>query len=255
MAAYISPLSNLVNTALKKAANSLARDFWEIEKLQTSIKDYKDFVIKSYERISANLEKELAKVKPDYAFYDSKKPVPGGRYFMLCPLDGLINFSKGIPHFAVSVAVLENGLAIYGAVYNPITDELFFAEKGKGAYKEGARSNERLRVSGRKNLSESVVGAVVSYHKEIKEYKKIHDLVLEKTGDIRVQGSFCLDLAYVAAGKLDACVGLNHSQNIIAAGSLLVKEAGGYIFNKEVTNSIDSVAVNSVLSKLVADWI
>ena len=142
---YTSPLASLVAAAVKKAANSLIRDFNEIEKLQNSLKSHREFVANSYQKIERELKKELQKVRPEL---DS---------FLISPLDGIMNFAHGLAHFTLSVAVCNDGKPVVGVVYSPILDELFFAEKGKGAFKEGARNVERLRVSARKELKEALV--------------------------------------------------------------------------------------------------
>ena len=263
---YISPLSNLVNTAIKKAANSLNRDFYEIEKLQSSIKDYKEFVVNAYGKVERNLKKELSAVKPDFPFFEEGKPAPQGVHFIVSPLDGLTNFSHGIAHFAVSVAVSDGENIIIGAVYNPATDELFFAEKGKGAYKEGTRSNERLRVSARKDLKGALISSLVNYKKDVSEYSKIHDAIIKSTDNVRVLGAVSLDLAYVASGKLDAAISCNNNFKEIAAGILIAKEAGGHVYGinqknvrtedlNDAINGGNLVAVNSNLNKLVYNLI
>lgn len=244
--AFISPLTNHLNSAVKKASNSLSRDFSEIEKLQSSVKDYSNFIKNGYGKVERELRKELSRIRPDFVYYEDKKPIPSGPHFVISPLDGLLNFSRGVAYFAISVAVCDGDNIIAGTIYNPITDELFFAEKGKGAYKEGARNSERLRVSGRKDIN----GALIASKSN----------VLLPVEDVRVFGAVSLDLAYVAAGKFDAVVSPDNRFEDIIAGVLIVKEAGGYVYDinqkdinsgdlKEVLSSGNIMAVNASMNK------
>ena len=232
MVAYLSPNMTLLINAIKKASSSMDRDFNEIEQLQSSIKGYKEFVMGSYTKVSKSLQVELSKIHPDYPLVSevSKLPAQGGCY-LVNPLDGLMNFAHGIPNFAISVATYEGGKITSAVIYNPALDNLYFAEKGKGAFKEGYRNHERLRVSARKDLSEALIGTLVSYHKDCAEYDNIQKRIISATDNVRVSGSCALDLAFVASGKLDAHVSLNNKLADYAAGLLLVKEAGGYVFD------------------------
>ena len=259
-----SPLSGLVNDAVKKAANSLARDFNELEKLQSSIKDFKGFVAAGYGKVERELKKELGKIRPDWAFKQLGKPAPKGAYFVISPIDGIDNFARAIPYFAISVTVCNNGDLICGCIYNPITDELFFAEKGKGAFKEGLRSSERLRVSGNKDIRNALIASNVTFKKTISEYTDLHNKIISATSNVRVFGSVSLDLANLAAGKLDAVLSLNNQADDIMAGLLIVKEAGGYVYDISqkdlnlddinlVLESGDLFAVNANLNKKVYD--
>ena len=151
---YLSPSLTLLINAVKKASGSLNRDFSEIEQLQSSVKGYKEFVVASYTKVSKALQVELGKIHPDYALVSEAEKLGAHNCYIVSPIDGLSNFAHGIPHFAVSVAVYENNTVTASVVYNPATDCLYFAEKGKGAYKEGFRNHERLRVSSRRDLKE-----------------------------------------------------------------------------------------------------
>ncbi|MDR1025928.1 MAG: hypothetical protein LBL47_00880 [Lactobacillus sp.] len=264
MFSSVSPLSNLLLDAVKKASNSLNRDFNEIEKLQSSVKDYKNFIASAYGKIERELKKELSKVRPDFAYKEAGKPAPKGPYFVISPIDGIDNFARGIAHFAVSVAACNNGDPITGIVYNPISDEMFFAEKGKGAYREGVRNAERLRVSANKELKNAVISTNVSFKKNISEYNNLHDKIISATPYLRCFGAISLDLALVASGKLDASVSLNNREEDVTAGILIVKEAGGYVYelnqkdlNEDGYNLIlksgDLIAVNANLNKRVYD--
>lgn len=221
--AYISPSLTLMTGAAKKAAVALARDFNELEHLQTSVHNDGKFALHSYEKAKKILQEELLKLKPNYAFVAEKTDsLPAsGNYFAVNTIDGLSNFAHGNTRFAMSIAMVENNVISAAVVYNPITDEMFFAEKGAGAFKEGFRNHERLRVAKSKNIEYALFGCSAD------------SLLLQKTlqtsANLNVSGSTALDLAYLAAGKLDVVAATNMSLQSLAAGILLVKEAGGYI--------------------------
>ena len=232
MVAYLSPQMSLLINAVKKASASMDRDFNEIEQLQSSIKGYKEFVMGTYSKVTKILQAELGKIHPDYPIVSEVAKLPTkGNCWLVNPMDGLVNFAHGIPQFAISVAVYGDGKIIQAVIYNPALDNLYFAEKGKGAFKEGYRNHERLRVSARKDLSEALIGTLVSYDKNKSEYDEIQKKIIAATDNVRVSGSCALDLAFVASGKLDAHVSLNNSLADYAAGLLLVKEAGGYVYD------------------------
>ena len=214
---YISPSLNFLITTVKKVGTSLTRDFNEIEQLQSSVKGHREFTQAAFERTAKGLRAELQKGKPTYAVVT----------------DGLLNFIHGIPYFAISVAVVENGVVTSGVIYNPATSDLYFAEKGQGAFKEGFRSHERLRVSSRKDLPEAVIG-LTSVADGIPAFE-----------NVRLHGALSLDLAYVASGRLDAVVSRNNSAASVAAGMLLVKEGGGYVYeiNQKDIRSDDLASV------------
>jgi len=265
MVAYLSPNMTLLINAVKKASAAMDRDFNEIEQLQSSIKGYKEFVVGTYGKVTKILQTELGKIHPDYPIVAESSKLPSkGSCWLVNPLDGLLNFAHGIPRFAVSVAAYENGKIMSAVVYNPALDNLYFAEKGKGAFKEGYRNHERLRVSARKDLKEALIGTLVSYDKSVEEYDNIQKKIVATTDNIRISGSCALDLADVAAGKLDAHVSLKNNLADFAAGLLLVKEAGGYIYELNqkdirsedldlVVHSGNLVVTNAELGKKVCE--
>lgn len=227
---YISPLLTAFVGAVKKSASSLDRDFNELEKLQNSVRGNKNFVLNSFTRLTQNLRIELGKIRPDLPVFTPNDKVSGKSYFAVSPIEGVINFAHGNPDFAVSAALIENGVIMCAVVYNPVRDETFFAEKGKGAYKEGYRSHERLRVSSCKELNGALISSASSFDPEsFSEVAKLHQSILSKTGNLRISGSIALDLAYLAGGKYDGSLSLNNHVSSIAGGILLVKEAGGSI--------------------------
>ena len=221
---YLSPLLTAIVGAVKKSASSLDRDFSELEQLQNSVRGNKNFVFNSYNRIEQNLKTELGRIRPDVPVITPNDRVAGTAYFAISPIEGLINFAHGNPEFAVSVALIENNVPVCGVVYN-----LYFAEKGKGAFKEGYRSHERLRVSSVKELDGALISSTAGYKENSDEAARLHALILQKTGNLRLSGCIALDLAYLAGGKYDASLSLNNHVCSMAAGLLLVKEAGGAV--------------------------
>ena len=220
--AYISTALTAIANAVKKASVALSRDFNELEHLQSGHNDGR-FAQRSYEKVEKTLQEELAKLKPTYAFVSKKDDVipADGNYFLVTPIDGFANFAHGNGSFAVSVAMVENNVVIDAVVYNPVYDELFFAEKGCGAFKEGFRSHERLRVAGTKMTEQALIGCGTS--------AELFRKSLSLSKNVLVKGTSSLDLAYLAAGKLDIVVSADNLPQTIAAGMLLVKESGGYI--------------------------
>lgn len=265
MAVYLSPRISLLINAVKKAASIMDRDFNEIEQLQSSVKGYKEFVMGTYGKVTKSLQIELNKIHPDYPIVSEASKLPSsGNCWLVNPLDGLVNFAHGIPHFAVSVAAYEGGVITEAVVYNPALDNLYFAEKGKGAFKEGYRNHERLRVSSRKDLSEALIGTLVNYDKKVSEYDELQKKIVAGCDNARISGSCALDLAYVASGKLDAHVSLKNALSDYAAGLLLVKEAGGYFYDmnqkdirSEDLNAVihggDIVVTNAELGKKICE--
>ena len=245
---YITPLLTGLVEAVKKSASSLDRDFAELEQLQNSVRGNQNFVFNSYSRIVKNLKVELAKIRPDMPIFTPNDKVVGSSYFAVSPIEGLINFAHGNPDFAVSVALVEDNVPVCAVVYNPARDETFFAEKGKGAFKEGYRNHERLRVSSAKDLDKALITGTVADKDNLADNIKLHSAIMTKTGNLRISGCIALDLAYLAGGKFDASVSLNNHLCCIMGGILLVKEAGGSIRAvKQKDNRIEDL--NEVFKK------
>ena len=223
--------------AAEKASKSLIRDFGEVEKLQVSKKGPYDFVTKTDKNVEKILIEELSKSKKNYSFLTEEtgkiKNKDNNNLWVIDPIDGTTNFLHGIPHFAICIAHISNNDILSGLIFDPIKDEMFFAEKDKGAY----LNNQRLRVSKKSSLDECLFS---SNHEGV----KFSDL------NMRYSGCAALDLAYVAAGRLD---GFFHNKiNLwdVAAGVLLVLEAGGNVneINKFGINNIDIKASNSSIN-------
>ena len=254
-----SPILNVMMAAARKAGRGMVRDFGEVEKLQVSMKGTSDFVSSADLKAEKTLRQELSKARPGFAFLLEEGGEVAGddksHRWIIDPIDGTTNFIHGIPHFAVSIGLERDGEMIAGVVYEPISDSLFHAEKGSGAF-----LNEwRLRVSARRELGEAVLACGIPHRGRPGHATFIKELgaAMEQTAGIRRFGSAALDLAYVAAGRCEGFWESGLKPWDIAAGIVLVKEAGGYISDFTGRNSMlasgDVVAANEKLhSKLLA---
>src|SRR5580704_3436842 len=216
--------------AALKAARGLIRDFGEVEQLQVSVKGPADFVSTADLKADRTLKTELSKARPGYGllFEESGAAEGDGRHrWIVDPLDGTMNFLHGIPHFCISIGLERDGEIVAGVVYEPTRDELYWAEKGAGAF----LNDRRLRVSARRQVGEAVIGTGMprrdSSHRPV--YLTSLGAVIDATSGVRRFGAAALDLAYVAAGRLDGFWEFGLSPWDIAAGMLLVREAGGYV--------------------------
>jgi myo-inositol-1(or 4)-monophosphatase len=226
-----SALVNVMVHAARKAARSLKRDFGEVERLQVSLKGPGNFVSAADHRAEEILHEELARARPGYGFLGEE----GGRRdgsdkthtWVVDPLDGTTNFLHGIPQFAISIALERDATIVAGLVYNPITEDLHIAERGKGAF----LNDRRLRVAARRQLSDAVVGCGLPHHGrgDLGTFRKEIASVQETVAGLRRFGAAALDLAWVAAGRLDVYWERNLSPWDMAAGLLLVREAGGFV--------------------------
>jgi len=267
--AVISGLIRVMEKAARKAGQRLRRDFGEIEHLQVSRKGPADFVSKADQAAERTLWEELRTARPDWGFVLEEAGViegdPAKPRWIIDPLDGTSNFLHGIPHFAISMAVQEPradgkgwGDVIAGLVYQPITDESFWAEKTRGAWLH----DRRLRVSSRRNLDESLIATGVPFagHGDTAEWVRIYGAIGPQVAGIRRFGSAALDLAWVAAGRYDGFWESDLQIWDSAAGCLLVREAGGFVTNyKGQSEAIcaeqvlaGNDAIHSRLHKLVA---
>lgn len=230
-----SPLLNVMVNAVQKAGRALVRDFGEIEHLQVSRKSLGDFVSTADRRAEKILIEELHRARPEFSFLvEESGSIPGKdleTLWIIDPLDGTTNFLHGIPHFAISVGVQKQGELIAGVIYNPITDEMYWAEKGSGAF----LNQRRLRVSGRRLLEEALIAAGTPYgkHGDTDHYIRCYQKLVPTVSGLRRSGSAALDLAYVAAGRFDGFIVTNLAAWDIAAGALIIREAGGSVCNFE----------------------
>lgn len=222
---------NVMCRAAEKAGRALVRDFNELEHLQVSRKSLGDFVSTADHRSEKILVTELQKARPDFGFLlEESGEIPAkdsDSRWIIDPLDGTTNFLHGIPHFAVSIGLQKGKEVIAGVIYNPITDELYWAEKGVGVY----LNQRRLRVSGRKRLDESLIGIGSPYgtHGDPAHFARSTQKLLPFVAGVRRMGAASLDLAFVASGRYDAYFETHLQPWDIAAGILMVKEAGGYV--------------------------
>ena len=238
----ISSNLNIMIKAAEKASKSVIRDFGEVEKLQVSKKGPYDFVTKTDKHVEKILIEELSKTKKNYSFLSEEvgsiKNKDQENIWILDPIDGTTNFLHGIPHFAICIALQSKDEIISGLIFDPIKDEMFFAEKNKGAY----LNNQRLRVSKKNSIEDCLFS---SNHEGV----KFSDL------NMRYTGCAALDLAYVASGRLDGFFHNNINLWDVAAGTLLVKEAGGIVndLNQFEFNNINIRASNTSINAQMLD--
>lgn len=226
-----TPLMNIMTGAVRKAARAILRDFGELENLQVMRKGLADFVTKADLKAEKVLREELVRTRPHYGFVMEEGGVIEGpdkshRWF-IDPLDGTINFMHGVPHFAVSVGLEREGHLVAGVVYNPVTDDMFTAEKGQGAW----HNERRLRVSGRRDLADALVATGIPHRGRPGHEGFLGEVnaVMREVSGVRRFGSAALDLAWVAAGRYDAFWERSLSSWDVAAGIVLVREAGGIV--------------------------
>ena len=222
---------NVMVKACRKASKILIRDFGEIENLQVSLKGPGDFVTASDKKVEKILIEELQKARPNYSILSEEVgKIDNDESFkwIIDPIDGTANFLHGIPHFAISIGLEHEQEIVCGIIYDPIKDEMFVAEKGKGAY----LNNQRMRVSSRSKLEDCIIFTggpkreAENKDLALKEYNNFSSKVLIP---IRKLGSASLDMAYVAAGRCDGFWQRNLNYWDIAAGIILVKESGGFV--------------------------
>lgn len=227
----LSSLMQIMQRAAHKAGRALNRDFGEVEHLQISRKGPADFVTAADRRAEDIIYEELNDKRPGYGFLMEERGEVTGtdktHRWIVDPLDGTLNFMHGQPHFAVSIALERMGEIVAGVVYNPAHDEMFHAEKGYGAWV----NDRRLRVAARRDLENSVIATGTPFYGKpghARFLKELHQ-VMGATAGIRRYGAASLDLAWVAAGRFDAFWERDLKAWDIAAGLLLVREAGGFI--------------------------
>ena len=242
-----SPLMTVMTDAVMKASRSLKRDFGEVENLQVSRKGPGDFVSAADRKAEKILRESLEKARPGYGFVLEEGGVIEGtdtsNRWHIDPLDGTTNFLHGLPQFAISVGLERDGQIVAGVIYDPAKDEMFIAEKGKGAY----LNNRRIRVAARNDLADAVVACGLPHIG-----KGDHGLFLRETaavmgyvGGMRRWGAAALDLAYVACGRFDAYWERGLNSWDVAAGILMVREAGGFI--SDADGGSDPLAKGSVV--------
>ena len=251
-----SALMNVMISAARKAGKSLTRDFGEVEHLQVSIKGPANFVSQADHKAEEIIYNELKKARPEYGFLmEERGAVPGPdktHRWIVDPLDGTTNFLHSIPLFCTSIGLEREGALVAGVIYNPIADELFTAEKGKGAFLNDRR---RLRVAARKTLDDCVVATGIPHRGRTghKTFLKEIETVMLNVAGVRRTGSAALDIAWTAAGRFDAYWEHHIKPWDMAAGIVMVKEAGGTVTDLDGGNAmIESggvIASNGTLHK------
>lgn len=255
-----SPLITVMIKAARAAGRGLTRDFGEVENLQVSKKGPGDFVTAADHRAEEVIYNELSRARPGYGFIMEERGIIEGtdktNRFIIDPLDGTLNFMHGVPHFAISIGLEREGQLHAGVVYNPISGDIYWAEKGQGAWLE----NWRLRVASRIKLSQSLLATGVPFIGQAEErhrlfWAELAHMTQDVTG-IRRFGAASLDLAFVAAGKFDGFWERELKPWDIAAGIVLVREAGGVVEELDGGNVLETgniIAANqSLLPKIQA---
>ena len=248
-----SPVLNVMANAALKAARGLRRDFGEVEQLQVSVKGPGDFVSTADLRAERTIKNELTRARPGYALLFEEGGAAEGsdphHRWIVDPLDGTTNFLHGIPHFCISIALERDGEIVAGLIYEPTRDEMFWAEKGVGAY----LNDRRLRVSGRRQLGDALIATGIPFRDRARQPEFLATLaaVMPATHGVRRFGAAALDFAYVAAGRFDGFWEFGLAPWDIAAGLLLVREAGGYVTDlaggQSMMTSGDVLAANDHL--------
>jgi myo-inositol-1(or 4)-monophosphatase len=250
-----SALLNVMIKAARKAGRTLKRDFGEIENLQVSLKGPANFVTAADRKAEETLRDELLTARPGYGFLGEE----GGRVegtdkthtWVVDPLDGTSNFVHGIPHFAISIALEREGTVVAGVIYNPANDDLFTAERGKGSF----LNDKRLRVAARRRLADSVIACGLPHlgRGDLALGAREIAAVQPQVAGLRRFGAAALDLAWVAAGRYDGYWERNLSPWDMAAGIVLVREAGGFVSDAtggdKIFETRDIVAGNDYIHK------
>lgn len=246
---------NVMLKAARKTGRSLVKDFREVENLQVSTKGPGDFVSKADFAAEAILKEELLGARPTYGWVaEESNEIEGQdptRRWIVDPLDGTTNFLHGMPHWAVSIALEHKGEIVAGVVFDAAKDEMFYAEKGQGAW---LNQSQRLRVSGRSSMNEAVFGAGLPFGGRSELPATLQDMarLLPQCAGVRRWGAASLDLAYVAAGRYDGYWERGVNEWDIAAGLCIVREAGGFVMPVTETRRIfedrSVIACNDPLS-------
>lgn len=251
----VSPTLNVMISAARKAGRSLNRDFGEVEQLQVSIKGPANFVSTADHKAEEIIFKELSKARPGYGFVmEERGTIEGGdksHRWIVDPLDGTTNFLHSNPLFAISIGLEREGALVAGVIYNPVSDELFTAEKGKGAY----MNDRRLRVAGRKTLADALLTTGIPHRGRGGHERFLHEMgiLMREVSGIRRTGSAALDLAFVAAGRFDGYWERNLQPWDLAAGIVIMREAGGLVTDLDGSDKMlesgNVIAANSAIHK------
>lgn len=243
-----TPVITVMVAAARKAARGLQRDYGEVENLQVSLKGPGNFVSAADKKAEKVIFEELNKARPGYGFLMEEGGIVEGtdksHRWIIDPLDGTTNFLHGIPMFAISIGLERDGQIVAGIIYNPISDEMFIAEKGQGAFV----NDRRIRVAARRDLSQCVVATGIPHLGRPGHKKFLAEMneVMNEVAGVRRMGSAALDMAYLAAGRVDGYWEANLQAWDIAAGIILVREAGGTV--TDIHGKQDMLGQGSVLA-------
>jgi myo-inositol-1(or 4)-monophosphatase len=243
-----SPLLTVMINAARKATRAIRRDFGEVESLQVSQKGPANFVTRSDQRAEQTIREELLKARPQWSFLMEESGRTEGTDTNHCwivdPIDGTTNFIHGIPHFAISIALLRANELVAGIIYNPITDELFAAERGRGAY----LNDRRMRVAARRDLKDAVIACGIPHlgRGDHPRFRRELALIQDRAAGIRRFGAAALDLAFVAAGRFDGYWERGLKAWDVAAGIVIVREAGGVV--GDIDGAPDVLATGDIMA-------
>ncbi len=253
----VSPTLNVMISAARKAGRSLNRDFGEVEQLQVSVKGPANFVSAADHKAEDIIFNELSKARPGYGFVMEERGVVEGadksHRWIVDPLDGTTNFLHSNPLFAISIGLEREGQLVAGVIYNPASNELFTAEKGKGAY----MNDRRLRVAARKTLADALLTTGIPHRGRQGHPRFLQEMavLMKEVAGIRRTGSAALDLAFVAAGRFDGYWERNLQPWDLAAGIVIVREAGGFVTDLDGSDKMletgDVIAGNQAIHKLL----
>ena len=254
-----SALMTVMISAARKAGRGLARDFGEVEQLQVSVKGPANFASSADLRSEETLYRELSKARPGYGFLMEERGAVEGpdktHRWIVDPLDGTTNFLHGLPLFCIAIALERSGEIVAGLTYNPISDELYTAEKGQGAF----LNNRRLRVAARRSLADALITTGIPHRGKPGHERFLAECkgLMGQVAGIRRTGSAAIDLAWVAAGRFDGYIERGLSPWDLAAGLVLVREAGGLVTDaqggKRMLETGDIVAANAQVHRAMLD--
>jgi myo-inositol-1(or 4)-monophosphatase len=246
----LSPILTVMINAARKAARGLQRDFGEVENLQVSVKGPGDFVTASDRKAEKIIREELLKARPLFGFLgeetgDLEGTDPAKHRWIVDPIDGTTNFIHGVPFFSIAIALERQGEVVAGLIYNPISDELFTAERGRGAFLNDRR---RLRVAARRDIHDALICCGLPHrgNEGNAQFRAELTAMQGRVAGLRRSGSACLDLAYVAAGRYDGYWERGLKPWDLAAGMLMVREAGGFV--TDIDSQADPMARGDVLA-------
>ena len=231
---YVSPILNILSKSLRNIGKTVIRDFTEIEKLQSSVRNTKDFVSKTELSVEKRIQDLLMRIKPDIGIEKTNKN-KSHTCWLVDAIDNTLNFSRGLENFCLSIALKEKGEIDVCLFYDPLKDEIFFFQKGYGGHK----NDSKIRVSEKKEISESIIGINNKYENtnDIYDICFTRELLYKKSVEVRESGSLFLDLCNLACGKFDCCFFVNPNDNLKLISSLMLRETGGMISSVKLKNS------------------